>query len=320
MSARLSSAEVYDEAAFWAAKLDAGSLTEEERTALDSWLAVDTRHCGAMMQACALLVSQNEVSPAWAPKPEQPEQPARRRLLIGGGIAAGVLAVLGGTHYAARFFGEDRYRTTVGEMRAVALKDGSVAFLNTNTEIRVRYSSDRRDIALVQGEALFNVAKNDQAPFIVQVDSAQIRAVGTSFNVKALPRLPVKVLVREGVVEVRRSNVPVAPAIRVAENNQVIVPQAAPIVANPVSVVELGRELAWQVGRIAFNGETLSQAAAEFARYSDIHIQIDDPELANETVTGLFVSTDPIGFASALAISFNLRTQIGKNKIQLLRD
>jgi transmembrane sensor len=107
--------------------------------------------------------------------------------------------------------------------------------------------------------------------------------------------------------------------VRVAKNNQAIAPRDAPIVAYPVGAAAVGRALAWRIGRIAFHGETLGQAAAEFARYSDIHIRIDDPEVANEKVTGLFVSTDPIGFAKAIAISFNLRTQIGENEIQLSR-
>ena len=165
----------------------------------------------------------------------------------------------------------------------------------------------------------FDVAKNKKRPFVVQTGTTQVRAVGTVFNVKALRDQPVEVLVREGIVEVKREDVPLAPVVLVAKNNRVVAPQDSPIVTNPVQNVEVGRQLAWRVGRIAFHGETLAEAAAQFSRYSDVHIQIDDPEIAKEKVTGLFVAQDPVGFANAVAVSFDLRTEISDKKILLVR-
>jgi transmembrane sensor len=143
--------------------------------------------------------------------------------------------------------------------------------------------------------------------------------VGTSFSVKALPDQPVQVLVREGIVEVKRRDVPVAPIVLVAMNSRAIAPSDAPIVAGPVETAEVGRELAWRVGRIAFHGEPLADAAAEFSRYSAVRIQIDDPGVAKEKVIGLFVSTDPVGFANAVAVSFDLRAEISGERIRLTR-
>jgi len=316
MTARLSSKEVYDEAACWAAKIDAGSLSPEEQTALETWLAADTRHYGALAQASALLV------PAQRPasmRTVEPISPPRRSFVLGGSIAAGLAVAAVGVSYVARIWGEGRYRTQIGEMRVIPLNDGSVVTLNTNSEIVVRYSQAQRNIELLQGEALFDVAKNKQRPFIVQSGTTQVRAVGTSFSVKALPDRPVQVLVREGIVEVKRRDVPVAPTVMVASNGRAIAPVDAPIVANPVETAEVGRELAWRVGRIAFHGEPLGEAAAEFSRYSAVRIQIDDPQVANEKVIGLFVSTDPVGFANAVAVSFDLRAEINGERIRLSR-
>jgi transmembrane sensor len=239
--------------------------------------------------------------------------------LIGGSVAAAFAGILGGATYAGRILGEERYRTQVGELRVVPLRDGSVAYLNTNSEITVHYSPERRYIKLVQGECLFDVAKNKKRPFIVQAGPAQVRAVGTSFNVKFLPGQPVQVLVREGVVEVKRPDTPVAPTVRLAMNNRAIAPPDAPIVAKTVETVEVGRELAWRVGRLSFHGETLGQAVAEFARYSDIRILIDDPSIAQQKVTGLFVSADPVGFSQAVAMSFDLHVEINDRQIRLTR-
>jgi transmembrane sensor len=313
MTTRLSSEEVYDEAAYWAAKIDAGPLPPEEQAALETWVDADTRHYGALAQATALLLPHHPM------RESRPAEPARRGVLLGGGIAAGLAVAAGIGTYLSRL-GEENYRTQLGEMRVIPLSDGSVVFLNTNSQMKVRYSQSRRYIELVHGEALFDVAKNRQRPFIVQSGGTQVRAVGTSFNVKALPDQPVQVLVREGIVEVKRPGVPVAPTVLVAMNSRAIAPQDAPIVAKPVETAEVGRELAWRVGRIAFHGETLGEAAAEFARYSDVRIRIDDPAVANQRVTGLFVSTDPIGFANAVAISFDLRSEISGGQIRLMHE
>ena len=315
MKSRLTSQEVYDEAAEWAAKLDAAPLSPEAQAMLETWLAVDSRHYGALAQSSALLVPLRERLPM---KPAKPQE-ATRRLMLGGSVAAGLAVIVGAAGYVTRILGAERYKTAVGEMRVVTLSDGSVVFLNTNSEILVRYSSALRFIELVQGEALFDVAKNKKRPFIVQTGGTQVRAVGTVFNVKALRGQPVEVLVREGIVEVKREDVPLAPVVLAAKNNRVIAPQDSPIVTNPVETVAVGRELAWRVGRIAFHGETLAQAAAEFSRYSDVRIQIDDPEIAKEKVTGLFVSQDPVGFANAVAVSFDLHTEISDKKILLVR-
>jgi transmembrane sensor len=82
---------------------------------------------------------------------------------------------------------------------------------------------------------------------------------------------------------------------------------------------EVTRELSWRVGRLTFEGETLEAAAATFARYSSIHIEIDDPTLAKETVTGVFVSNDPIGFSKAVALSLGLRAAVKDDAVKLSR-
>jgi transmembrane sensor len=56
-----------------------------------------------------------------------------------------------------------------------------------------------------------------------------------------------------------------------------------------------------------------------FERYSDTRIEIDDPDVANETVTGLFVSNDPIGFSRAVAQALNLRAEVENNVVRITR-
>ena len=61
-----------------------------------------------------------------------------------------------------------------------------------------------------------------------------------------------------------------------------------------------------------------SSAAREFGRYSDIQVRVP-PELENQTITGLFVSNDPVGFARAAAISLNLHVEVANREVRLTR-
>jgi transmembrane sensor len=240
-------------------------------------------------------------------------------MLLGaaGAIAASAL-VAAGTWQVLRHRG--RFATGKGETRVVALKDGSVVTLNTTSEIQVNFSDALRSVELIGGEALFDVAKNKTRPFVVSAGDTDVRAVGTSFTVRRLETAPVEVLVREGVVEVFKPEAGAAP-VRIAANNKAVAQagDGAAITATPVPVAQLHRQLAWQNGQIAFEGETLAQAAQQFSRYSDTRIVIEDPALAREEIAGLFKATDPVGFAKKIAISLNAHAEISEGEVRLTR-
>jgi transmembrane sensor len=246
--------------------------------------------------------------------------PSRRTLLrVGGAIAATALIGVGATWEVLRRRG--RFSTGKGETKVVALKDGSVVTLNTASEILVNYSDQLRSVELVHGEAMFDVARNTARPFVVAAGDTDVRVVGTSFSVRRLEAAPVQVLVREGIVEVSKPSIAGAHPVRISANTMAIAQSdnAASIAAMPVPVAQLHRQMAWQKGQIAFEGETLAQAAAEFARYSDTRIVIDDPALAKEEIAGLFKATDPVGFAQTIAVSLNARARIGEGEVRLAR-
>jgi len=311
------------EAADWAARIDRGELSREQDALFQAWLAQDVRCLGAYGRMRALALTSERaraLGPDFDPAAFTPapfSAPARRRLLQwGSAIAATALFGVGGTWQVLRQRG--RFSTGKGETKVVALKDGSVVTLNTASEIQVSYSDSVRSVELVQGEALFDVAKNKSRPFVVTAGDTNVRAVGTSFTVRRLETAPVQVLVQEGVVEVSKPATGGAP-VRVAANSMAEAPEAAPIAAKPVPVAQVHRQIAWQKGQIAFEGETLTEAAAEFARYSDTRIVIQDPSLAKEEIAGLFKATDPVGFAQTIAISLNAHAQVGEGEVRLTR-
>ena len=93
--------------------------------------------------------------------------------------ACALVAILGAWLYSAR----NTYSTGIGEQRSLALADGSTVDLDANSKVRVRFTANRRTIELVEGQALFHVAKDPARVFVVQSNDTKVRAVGTVFDV-----------------------------------------------------------------------------------------------------------------------------------------
>jgi transmembrane sensor len=314
------------EAANWAARIDRGPLAPGEEQSFQTWLHGDMRAMGAYgrMRALALTTERaRALGPDFDPADFVPTPsfyvPSRRTLLqAGGALAAALLVGVAGTWEVLRHRG--RFSTAKGETKVVALKDGSVVTLNTASEIVVNFSDSLRSVELIQGEALFDVAKNRARPFVVAAGDTSVRVVGTSFSVSRLGAAPVQVLVREGIVEVFKPTAINVSPIRISANTLAVAPpDDSDIASRAVPAAQLHRAMAWREGLIAFEGETLAQAAAEFARYSDTRIVIDDPGLAKEEIAGLFKATDPVGFAHTIAISLNAQARIGEGEVRLAR-
>lgn len=213
-----------------------------------------------------------------------------------------------------------QFETQRGEVRRLPLTDGSVLTLNTATKVAVSYSADRRDIHLIEGEALFDVAKNAKRPFYVDAGDVRVRAVGTSFSVRKLPGRPTQVLVSEGVVEISRLGAAKgSQPVRVKVDEQALAMADGTIKSSAVESAALARKHMWQEGMIAFDGQTLRDATEEFSRYSDPQITIDDPKVAGETITGLFAADNPRGFAQAVALSLGLKVRNDDGRVHLLR-
>jgi transmembrane sensor len=329
MAQRETSRDIDQAASDWTARLDRGPLTPMEDEALQAWLNGDPRSKGALLRARALsMMSESAQALGAGFDPSAFEAPrrspltglSRRQALTWTAGAAGVaaLAALGvGLPAAGAVISTER-----GEIRLAPLKDGSTVLLNTETRIRVQYSDGERRVTLLKGEAYFSVARDEKRPFVVEVNGRRLSTVQAGFRVRKLDEDPVDVLVNQGQVDLAASNG--AGALALKANTRLVLPDAVhgrsvdqwPQGVGPEVVT---RELAWREGKLAFEGETLKQAADTFARYSAVRIRIDDPSLAREPVTGLFAANDPAGFSRAIARVFDARLEQDADSLVLTR-
>lgn len=307
MPAGMTNSAIDDAAAEWAARLDRAPLAADERARLDAWLAQDLRHQGAFARARAVMSYFDRARAlgsdfdAGAFAQDRPARRPTRRMVWA--AAAGLAAVAGGGLLTLGLTMQG-YRTRRGEMRRAPLPDGSTVTLNTASRILVDYKPGARTVRLTEGEALFSVHRDLDRPFTVEAGAVSVRATGAEFSVRRRAGREVEVMVCDGVVEMLRDG-----RVQRISAGSIVSATPARAATQAVSADEVGRRLAWREGMVAFHGETLGEAAAEFGRYADERIIIDDPAVARRTVVGLFVANDPINFAQAVAGSFGLQAE-----------
>lgn len=308
---------VADEAAEWLATLSDCNCTVDERRAFASWLQRSTLHVDEFLRISTL--SRGLSGPNRLPRTDIDElvASAKADIATGGRVTqvapraasrapsrhprngwplavswrlvatcALLVTVLGlaGTFRAQWLDRTHTYSTSLGELRSITLEDGSIVELNTQSSVRTRFSTTERRVELLSGEAVFRVAKQPARPFRVVAGAAQIVAVGTAFNVYAQSARTI-VTVLEGRVRVEgRSQ-------DLARGEQAIIdPQArikTAMLADPQQVTS------WTQRRLVFDETSLTEAAAEFARYNARTIRIADAQLGQMHITGFFDATDP---------------------------
>ncbi len=235
------------------------------------------------------------------------------RSLATSGLAASVavlaITVLGGVGawYAMDQRNTHTYSTHVGEFKQIKLEDGSSIALNTDTEVRVRYSSRYRHVDLTRGEALFDVAKDKKKPFDVEAGTTTVRAVGTQFSVRLHEtgtNERVDVVVAEGRIAIN------PPSRMTYAAGSVATVRNGRVAATHISTDDLTGKLSWTTGRLMFQGEKLSEVIEEINRYNVRKLQITDAEIADLRIGGTYQATDPDGFARALGATFGIKSHV----------
>ncbi len=190
-------------------------------------------------------------------------------------------------------FGAQTYATAIGGQEAVKMKDGSIIHLNTHSRVEVRFTDALREVRLIEGEALFTVAHDASRPFIVVTDNAQVRAVGTQFNVYRRGSDATRVSVLEGVVQVTTSTAPTpessSPARLAAGDEAQIEGQHVTKAQTP----DVQRAVAWRARRLVFAGDRLDYIASEFNRYNQIQIRVEGA-VRERRMGGTFDADDPM--------------------------
>lgn len=207
------------------------------------------------------------------------------------------------------------YVTGVGEQASFPLEDGSIVSLNAQSMLRVEFSDEGRNVRLVSGEAMFDVAREPNRPFRVVTDGAMIQAVGTQFNVR-YRGADTMVTVVEGVVDVQSTpppppsggaiaQLPAPDAARPADSHtaRLTVGQQARVASGEVAVIDTNVQEAtsWRERRLVFDARPLEDVVSEFNLYNDDQFVISDAVLGDRVISGVFGADDRESFVLFLS-------------------
>ncbi len=347
MSTRLpvsTASEIEAIASDWLVRRESGDWSEAQQARLDQWLNESTLHRvaflrlelawedAARLKALGAGVRSDGPPPPghWNLSPFFSAPPSvsgasRPRLRVGRiAFAASLVIALVAAGYWRFVIDAGRYSTAVGMIASVAIADGSKVTLNTDSRIQVALSDAERRIELQRGEAFFDVSKDPRRPFVVRVGNKRVVAVGTRFSVRRFGD-EIEVVVTEGKVKVENSSTqvrgdvpsPSDPADVLLVAGSVARAGEAGVLMQRKSVPEAEVQLSWRAGVLVFRDRNLGEAIAEFNRYNERRIVIDDPELAKLKIEGNFRATNVDAFVRLIESGFPVRAHEYADRIVL---
>lgn len=294
-------AGVRAQAAAWLARLRSEARGPQDEAGFRAWLAESEAHRQAF----------DRLNTVWEAAGALPREPRRRRVESRRAVMASLAAMVVGVGSVGvwRAATAGTYATAVGEQRRVALDDGSMIILDTNSKVRVDLGADRREIELIRGRAHFEVVRDPRRPFVVQAAGRQVVAGGTAFEVTR-DQGEVCVVVTKGEVAVFDPKV--AGRQTVARGARVTLTDEGPRLDKP----DLVRVTAWRQGRAVFENDTLADAVAEMNRYSRRPIVVEG-EAADMRVSGVYSTGDTEAFAKSLATLLPLEVTLASDQVTL---
>ncbi|NLR60715.1 DUF4974 domain-containing protein [Chitinophaga polysaccharea] len=183
------------------------------------------------------------------------------------------------------------YRFTLG--------DGSVVFVNSGSSLTSDLSDKNTRRYSVSGDAYFEVAAYAKAPFIVSAGSATVKVLGTKFNVSSVGSAGRISLVSGSVLVTSAKD-----SLMLAPGKQANLDSAGTI---KVTDIPKAADLFWMNGDIAFYDEPMESIIKQLQERYDVHIVLDNPELAGQRFTITFGRNEDF-FSSFKAMGAAIRS------------
>lgn len=300
----------------WWVKLDSDIVSSRDRAEFERWLVADIRHQQAFDRLRAIwgeldAIEPKVALPAAAAKPSFWRWHWALPTLATGCLALWLIGPLS-------IWLRADFHTGFGEVRDIHLSDGSTAHLNSNSALVVRIDGNQRQLTLLQGEAWFEVSPDKTRPFQVHAERGTVTALGTAFNVRLQENMTeVSVTQHSVAIDVEKSGGQSLHTI-LAEGRQLAYSPKTGL--SDTKKVDGQMVTAWQRRKLVFENRPLGEVIAELNRYHRGLLLINDPELAQRRVNGVFRTDQPLAVLAALETSLKLHsTRVGDYLILLHR-
>lgn len=171
----------------------------------------------------------------------------------------------------------------------LVLDDGSKIWMNSDSYLKFpdRFTEDGIRKVELYGEAYFEVAKDSLRPFVVKTPEAEIKVLGTTFNVQFYKDKPLVTTLTSGRVE-----------IVVGDNKSVeLNPGQQAVTFNGVTLVkdvDTYYYTAWKDGYFMFRDVPLKEIVGVLCNWYGMHYEFSDSWLENIRLTARLKKYDDI--------------------------
>lgn len=202
-----------------------------------------------------------------------------------------------------------------GEQEQVTLPDGTIVTLNSGTTLR--YPNDfATDMRLVEmdGEAFFNVKRDESKPFVVRTHDADVKVLGTSFNVKAYQEdEQLAVSVKTGKVQVDMPDT----QMRLVPNEQITVNKVSGEIVKRAE--DVAKVTAWIEGGLYFNKTPIHSVVRDLERMYNTTIELDPQTTFDEYIYGEHDNSSLEAVLSAIQYSTGIQHKRVDDRIVLYK-
>lgn len=181
-------------------------------------------------------------------------------------------------------------KTLEGEVKEISLADGSTVWLNGNSSLSYpdAMNGDERRVML-KGEAFFDITKNPSKPFIIDTRDAEVKVLGTSFEVRAMDdETKTEVLVKTGKVSLGKKN-EVKPLILTKNQKGVYNNKTQGYVKSEIKDLN---SISWQSETLEFNDVVLEKVLIDIENHFDIKVTLENQELLKCKFNSIFIGKD----------------------------
>ena len=275
-----------------------GNVTVEEVETVVDWLDIDEKHVKEFMALHKL----HDISVLNQPEDKRGQvkrmQPTLyRRIMIELMRVAVIAFILMGGKYLFDIISpiEEpvQYQTLyipAGQRAELTLPDNTKVWLNAHSRLvyPVSFQKEKREVVL-EGEAYFDVTRDESSPFIVKTKKMNIRVLGTEFNVSAYSETPeLKIALLKGCVELQPTDF--SRTYQMLPGEQIWYKEGR-YVASRIKDMDYFR---WKEGLLCFNNQTIKEIMEKLRLYYDIQIEVDNQPFLHERYSGKFRVKDGV--------------------------
>ncbi len=316
----------------WIAKYISGQTTAEECARVEQWIKEDVLHEKEYLDTKKIwdMSGQGKYTPkvdidiAWAnfirkrdAHVEDREKVLRtlvkRRIMRwSAAIAIGILGTLS-VWWINNSLSEEVHLKTVLHTLKSSLPDGSIVNLNKHTTLHYRktWFGKEREVYLRQGEAFFDVNRDEAHPFVIESGKTRITVLGTSFHVRRGAQ-ETEVIVASGSVKVNYAD----QEVLLKPEQMIVIPDTSKLQLKVDTVPDhLYRYYIHQ--EFVFENTPLTRVFDTLKKAYDIQFVIDTPETGELLLSATFEQQTLTEILNVIVQTFNLKIEKKGNKYHI---